>query len=568
MKRKRSLVIICFILSNFFAVHGRVFLTGSNPQQTIFAFPQDILLSPGDMVFFYTTFQQQPWWGDIDQPDLKPSPVYQLTGEKLGVKGSSDYFFHNSNFYTWKNITGFSKTYSEQFKTRYDIEYAYNPYRSNAEGANSVNNTNFKYRNAFSSHDFYVTSYFAWQPHETPYGFKFGFGTSTSFNPDPKFIVNTNGQEFTSNKQMWAWSLSQGWRHFLDGEGRYEEQNSYSIGTTFKFDLQGAATWERLKAGCRLRLNTGVLKLYEWENDSSYPAPQLLKDENLFGFYSDSSEKKISEKTIRVYGNYTWFELDNLVFKTLVLSRFTVADSIHRSAENHDISDGVSEKAQTFVFQINPNVSIYPWDFKYTYLDLAILCNYSHLNYDFTQLYNVNGGQTRSYVSTYSYGPLEDHASTDYSYARQNFFEVAFDANPVFPIYGSASSSMALSVSFMLWTRFKWINKYYGRFEQGSFNLDWTRESYEHETWLNTNINLIYRKNPYLFRFMFGQPLTYNISPSTRILDKSGNQIGVSKPENMWQAQSGVQFGVYVQTTMDNFNVLKEHYLHKNRSQK
>jgi hypothetical protein len=559
----------------FLPCHGRGFFSGSNPQTTVFAFPQDILLIPKDFVFYYTVFQQQPWWGDIDQFDLRPSTTYLLTGEKIGVKGSNDYFLHNSNLYNWKNTLGGTWTFKPDFKTRLDLDYNYIPLRSHAEGAmtnSSGNSLQFNYNNALSMHDFYLTSYWAFKWKDIPIGLKLGGGRQATTEPRLKWSITENGTTYEAQRQVWAWSTMQGGRMFEnypgDDHGRYEDE--YSFGSLYRLDIQASATLPRLKVGGRFRLTTGKLDWYQWQPNTGSPVPDpVIEDKR--GSYQDAYAKKIGEKTFRVYGNYNWIKEDNFLFNTFVLSRYTLLDSIRVDPANTSVETGIKEKSRTFVFQINPNINLYPWGNKYTYIDLAILCNYANMGYDYTRPYWVGGGQKDSYAETWTYytptdstGAVidtvwltEDYAWYKCSYARQNFFEVALDINPTFPVFGDREQSLAVNVSLLLWLRFKWLNKYYGTGRTTStdvfFDVQNIRKTFEREVWLNSVLNIIYRRGNYTFRLMFGQPLTYSLTPSTRIFDASGKKlVSEIQHENMWVSQSGAQIGLFVSTTLSN----------------
>ena len=557
---QRALITAVAVCALFHAAQARIFFAGSNPQMTVFAFPQDIRLIPQDFAFLYTVYQRSPWWGDIDQPDLRPSTTYLLTGEKYGVKGSADYFFHNASVYNWKNTLGFTKTLTPLLKLRFDLDYALMPFRNRAEGAlgaGSGNALRFSYSDALSNHDIYLTSYLATLWREIPLGFKFGMGMWSATAPRLEWNITENGTTYSADRHLWAWSTMQGGRIFgnYDGEEHARYQDNYTIGSLYRFDLQAAATVDRLKFGGRLRYNAGSLEQFAWDNGTSASAADPAAQYDLAGAYTNTVAKKISEKTIRVYGNYHWIQQEKFNFSTLVLSRYTVNDSTGVLPQNTAITNGMDEKSRTFVFQINPNVNIYPWSNKFTFIDLAILCNYSHMNYDFTQEIGVSGGQKRGYVGT-SVVFDEDYPWYDFSYARQNFFEVAFDANPTFPVYGSKEQSVALSLSLLLWTRLKWLNKYYGDSRvTGSdltFDIRNIRKNFEREVWLNTNLNIIYRRSPYTFRLMLGQPLIYSLTPVTRIYDGAGTTIQYElKHENMWVSQSGAQIGLFVSTSLD-----------------
>ncbi len=547
-----------FVISTL--CHARVFFAGSNPQMTVFAFPQDLWLIPKDFVFYQTTYQAQPWWGDIDQPDLRPSTTYLLTGEKIGVKGSPDYFKHEASLYNWKNMAGFTKTISPLLKTRFDLEYAYMPLSAKAEGAmaDSIDTLHFNYTEEHSIHNVYLTSYLAILWRSIPIGFKLGFGRQSALEPNLEWNINKNGTNYTSARNVWAWSTLQGGKIFgnYPGLAYARFQDDYTVGSLYQFDLQTSATLSKLKLGGRFRYDTGELEQFRWQNDTNPAIGDSTIWQNFAGSYQNTVAKKIGEKTFRVYGNYNWIKQEKFLFNTLVLSRYTVNDSTGVLPQNSNVESGVHERAGTFVFQVNPNVNIYPWDNKFTYIDLAILCNYSHMSYDYTRPYWVGGGQKDGYVNTtVSLG--EDYSWYDCSYARQNFFEIAFDANPTFPIYGDPKQSVAMSVSLLLWTRFKWLEKYYGETHTTSNDINFEvkniRKNFEREVWLNSVLNIIYRRNTYVFRLTFGQPLTYSLTPVTRVYDNSGRTL-LSEVwhENMWVSQAGAQIGFFVSTSLDN----------------
>jgi hypothetical protein len=156
----------------------------------------------------------------------------------------------------------------------------------------------------------------------------------------------------------------------------------------------------------------------------------------------------------------------------------------------------------------------------------------------------------------------DEYSWENCSYWNQNFFEIALDLNPVFPIYGNKDQSVAIGVMAMLWTRFKWTNKYYGQNKISGSDLEFVtenmRKNYDHETWLNSVINFIYRRNGYIYRLDVGQPLIYSLTPRTRVTDAKGKDVLYEKRnENMWVSQSGVKLGFFITTGLDNISKLR-----------
>ena len=552
--------VICTLLVVFASQVSlaRVFFSGSNPSVTIFAFPQDLWLMPANFGFYQTSCQVQPWWGDIDQPDLRPSPTYLLTGEKIGVKGSGTYFEHSANLYQWKNTLGLCNELSSKLKLRFDLDYTLMPLQVEAQGENG--GSSFKYKEGHSIQDIYLTSYAVTYWGSIPIGFKLGLGRQASTEPDLEWTISGNGTSSHAQRLMWAWSTLQGSEVLGVDHGNARPQDEYTTGSQYHFDLQGAATLPRLKIGARLRYSTGKLDLYQWNGNGGWDPGSFS---NLTGSYKNELDKIISERTIRVYGNYNWLKGENWKFNTLVLSRFTMNDSNYVSPGNNDVSQGRKDYARTFVFQVNPNVNLYPWKFKNTFIDMAFLCNYSFTWNPHKQLYWVDGGgQKESFVGS-NVQPGEDYVWDDYSYGRQQFFEVAFDANPCFPIYGDANQSLAANLSLLLWTRFKFTNKYYGeRVEPNPdfvFKVSNIRRNFDHETWLNSVVMLVYRRASTVCRLTIGQPLTYSLRPQTRVYDGNGkNLISEVIHENMWVSQAGLSFGFFISAPIGNIPLVRK----------
>ena len=100
-------------------------------------------------------------------------------------------------------------------------------------------------------------------------------------------------------------------------------------------------------------------------------------------------------------------------------------------------------------------------------------------------------------------------------------------------------------------------NKFYGeRVDPQSdvvFRVNNIRHNYEHETWLNSVVNLMYRRGPILYRFMIGQPLTYSLRPETRVYDAEGKtMLSEVVHENMWVSQAGMSLGFFVSAPIEN----------------
>ncbi len=521
------ITVLFTVLLSSETIRARVFFTGSNPSLTVFAFPQDIFLMPGEQVFFYGAYQFFPWWGDIDEPENKPNKEYILTGEKTE---SSKHYEAINQFQT---MVGFMKFIKDSMKLRFDLDYTSSHLKADAEGLTSTYgslspNLPYTYRGRNAIRDLYLTAMLATHYKNLPIGFKIGIGVQRTSKPDLELYLFNGGQTTRSSMLLWGWN----------GDS-YQEQDNFNIGSLYKFDAQASATFPRHKIGGRLRYYIGNLSNYQWGNDGYVINPQ-----------------KIRNITGRLYGIYNWYQRDKFKFNTTVLSRYTFIDSMGLARENPGIETGVREEAKTFVFQINPNINIYPWNYPMTYIDAAILCNFSHMSYDYLQPYYVDGGYKDGYVGTGNWS-REDYSWENFSYGRENFFELALDINAAIPVIGMRNQSVAFGLSMFLWRRYKWLDKYFGHTDVVNndlkFNVETKRENFDRETWLNSVINIIYRRDKYFFRLDIGQPLIYSLTPRTRLTGTGGAGPYEKTRDNMWLSQSGMKIGLFVSTSLENF---------------
>jgi hypothetical protein len=421
-------------------------------------------------------------------------------------------------------------------KVRFDVEGQSSFLKADAEGTTGAygsiipNGLSYTYRERHIIGDLYWNSMLATHYKGIPIGVKIGVGAQRTTKPRVDF--------FTEGNQRWQLALW-GWNQ----RGGYEEQRDYNIGNLYRFDGQLAATFGLHKVGARFRLYRGTLDRYRWDGDAAtYVA----------------NPNKISNTTGRVYGIYNWFTRDKFRFNTTVLTRYTYVDSVEVSQENRSNATGNIQRAKQFVFQVNPNVNIYPWRFPMTYIDAAILCNFSHTNYDHIwDRYYVAGGTEEGYVGSGLWSD-EDYSWENFSYARENFFELALDVNAAIPVFGMKDQSVALGVTMFLWRRYKWFTKYFGRTNtegsEATFSIERRRYNFEKEMWLNSILNVIYRRGKYLFRLDVGQPLIYSLTPRTRITDGTGKNVIFEQTKyKMWLSQSGVKVGLFVSTDLQTF---------------
>ncbi len=525
MHRVRVSICYAVILAALTAlpVSARVFFTGSNPILSSIAMPQDLLLIPGgDKISSYTAWQGFPWWGDIDQPEERPYKQYAFTGERTPEAE------HYTSINEFAERIALSRWHSNKLRTSYNFHYKADHLSAKATGFNDAGDPTYTYseRNAIREVNFkaMLATFFK----STPIGFSLGLGGVSTSAPNLDHQVYSGGSATSSNRLLWGWR---------NGGADPLHQDEFAIGPLFKGDAQVAATLGNHKVGSHFRLYAGTLDDYNW-NDS-------IND-------YDVELKKIHNYTIRLYGLYNWLRMEKFRFNTTVLTRYTFVDSINVERDNPNVERG-TEKAKVFVLQVNPNVNIFPWKFPMSYIDAALLCNYQYTRYD-----NVRPDKGFSWSSigwnttTYRGGSIEEYSWEECSYYNENFFELALDIFASIPVFGMRDRSAAVTVSTLVWRRYKWKNKYFGSMVNDEFSTTGIRKSFDKETWLNLVLGLMYRQGSFMYRLDIGQPLIYSLTPRTGRYKADGSLVDGKSSEKMWLSQSGFKIGFFISTDLTN----------------
>ena len=495
-------------------VQSRVFFTGSNPVLSSIALPQDLLLIPGgDRISSFTAWQSFPWWGDIDQPEERPYKQYVLTGERTPESE------HYTSINEFEERVSVSKWHREKLRTMYHLKYSAQHLSAKATGFDESGAPTYTYSEKNAIREVNFKAMLATSFRSTPVGFSLGLGGVSTSSPklDHRNYAS-DGSSTSSNRLQWGWPA---------GGGEPYDQDEFAIGSLFKGDAQLAATLGNHKIGSHLRLYAGTLDDHIWDEDDQDYRIEL---------------KKIHNYTIRLYGLYNWFRMEKFRFNTTVLTRYTFVDSVNVQRDNPR-SEIATEKAKTFVLQINPNVNIFPWKFPMTYIDAALLCNYQYTRYDYVMPNNDYHWSSIGWE-------MEEMSWEQCSYFNENFFELALDVFASIPVFGMPGRSAGIVVSTLVWRRYKWKNKYFGAMDDGEFRIDDVRRSLDKETWLNLVLGLVYRQGRFMYRLEIGQPLIYSLTPRTGKYDGNDELYAGKSSEKMWLSQEGFKIGFFISTDL------------------
>jgi hypothetical protein len=546
-----SKIVSIFVLI-IISTEARIFFVGSNPNLSIIAYPQDVSKLPNEFVYFYPGYQKLPWWGDIDEPMHRPNDTYTVTGESTTESSTNSEFEHNGAIRAIQNNFGICFRPKPSYVQYIDLLYNINSFSNESSGklTGSGQSIPYKYDVSNSSHEVLASSIWGFMFKGIPSGIKITAGFYDLGTPNQEFTFTKSGVDYESNRLLWGWSTTSCNHIFgvsgLDGDAWF--QNEYSRGPLYRFDIQAGLTLEKLKLGSRLRFVFGKQDQYSWVPESSTIADSTIAS-NFSGDYEKSKwARKTTDAIIRLYGNYTWRKAEKYSLNTLVFLGYEARKAKNALTENLDIEDDAQEAIRSFVVEINPNINIYPWN-KYSYIDAALLLEYSYSRYNNTSMQNVNGG-TDGYWQTRVY-PSDEYSWENFSYANENFIDLGLDISTSFPLYGNANRSLAFGLILLINTKFTWLNKYYGRNEISGSELKFVtenlRKNFKKEVWFNSMLSLNYRSGPIVYNFQVTEPLLYLLQPRTKVTDSKGkNVLYEHEKKGNWASQQDIKVALLV----------------------
>ena len=540
--------------------YGRLFFVGSNPQLSVIAYPQDVLLLNKDYISFQISYQSLPWWGDLDEPMNKPNDSYTSTEENINfVKDDNDtqnsYFKQYNSISSVKNRLNYFHKWEEKLSGLFTLSYDYNAMTGEASGNLRSLETGtpvyvpFSYSVSHPFHNYYLQGIFGFEFAGLPVGLKLGFGQDISMEPVHSFSFKTGGVDYSSKRLVWGWSTAACSHIFgvknINGDAWF--QNQYSIGPLSKLDVQLGTTFAFGKFGARFRYSSGIQEQYAWVAETT----NTTLNANFKGDYQKQTwAKKTDDFLYRIYGNIFWDKTENYSINTLFFLGLDSYTSHNALLENLQVQNNSRQTYSSIVVEANPNVNIYLGpNFVF---DAAILLEYVHTGYE--NLYDhwnpLIGGSKSAYWSTTAYRG-DEYWWENYSYAQENFFDAGLDVNLTIPLYGDASQSLGLGLNLFVNSKFTAISKYYGDNQNTTtdvvFNEVDVRDTFKREIWFNSVLMLIYRNDRITYRLELVEPLIYSLLSHTKVLDAKRSTLYYENEKNRnWAVQEGLLISLTV----------------------
>lgn len=275
--RRISLALGIVVAFVFFApfLYSRLLFIGPDPYFSYRTFPQDARLFKNKSIIFFN-FDKKGWMGNLDVPELSPSPTYVDTRESVsenvgsttataGFKGT----WSSPSFITFPYIFKFSSfTIIPMVTTRWD---SFNLTSSGTaigyeddEEILIPFSSELKQRNkTYSLGSLIITSF-----GDTPVGLIVNYTKFSEGEPSGYLKYTLWGEERVLGRYNWGWSAIHGCNHIFGVSTNIDAfwQDEYTHTTYSQFDLVVGADLGENKIGFRFRRQRGSESYYEYED--------------------------------------------------------------------------------------------------------------------------------------------------------------------------------------------------------------------------------------------------------------------------------------------------------------
>jgi hypothetical protein len=561
---------------------------GSNPWFSTDLYPQDILQRSGNYLFYSPNYNNNPYWGDIDEPASKPTNTnndYTITGADVVRDGGS--FKHTGAVHTFGNSLGYAWQANDRVMASFNVDYRLDALRNYAEGKFTSTNPEyypsdsllpFDYSMRHTLNQFMLKGFLGTTLGTIPVGIRIdgGMQNTVALNKELSFSKLAKNPDGTFSSTWANYSMKDeeakaflGWTepgcsHPFGPRGTQGDswlQNEYAIGPIYYGSISGGFTVDRVKGGVFYRLKRGHQDRYYWENYDTVINNQTVQkivnndstvSNNFIGRYVKQDEASLNAAGEGgLFSNITWRRGDRYALNTFVAISFL--DSTMGSASADDLANigNSTEKVRTFNIEFAPNMSVKLGEFL-NYVDAALLIRYRNTRYENT--YDRWDG-VRTYWETRVNTEGWENIWENFSYAKENSGDIGVDFATMFPLAKVGPHYLGLNLRLFGDVRFTSQNKFFGDTNivsngEATIPVSNIRKNLSREVFFNTFLMLHYMQGPYQLRLQFTQPMLYSIAPSTRVTDAKGNIVSDGnnyplKKSPLWITKEGFNVALF-----------------------
>jgi hypothetical protein len=554
-----KMVLFTIVCAGVLAGHGPQAATsvssyGSNPYLSYSLFPQDVRSLRSNCISYFPAYEQQPYWGNIDNPANKPNGTYTSTG--INVIENNANFYHSAQIYSVANSIGYIQRFLSGLTGTLNLDYNVDSRSNQAKGiltdANSGAHVPFNYSLSHMVNTMRLQGMAGFELLGVPAGIRLDAGFNNTLYLDHSFTFEKGGVSYSTDRATWGWTTSP-CAHIFGVSGPHGDawlQDGYAKGPLYNIDLQAGATLPIAKVGGRFTYLTGHQDYYSWQRDSTTSTGDAVLDKNFLGSYQKGEWSRTTrDGAVQLYGNVPWIKSQRYSLNMFALLGYEGVTQGQALSSNLDIAGSAKDKSHNVNIEIAPNISI-PFGSDFSYIDAAAHVEYSYGRFNNTYLRWVGGGQIETYLDTRT-SPTDEYSWEGYSYANRNSYDAGIDLSTMFPLYTTGTDHIGLGLLLLIDSRFAFMTKYYGQNIDGvsdvNFQVDNLREDYEREIRFVTGIKVQYLRQPFFGWLECTEPPLRSFMPRTRVTDASGKSILYEHvKEPLWMSLEGIRVGLFL----------------------
>ncbi|MBM4118252.1 hypothetical protein FJ251_11030 [bacterium] len=536
------------------------FTIGSDPYQTVFSYPHDILRWPGEALYLEASPRSLPWQGNVTSIHSRPSDSYTSNYQDVTFATPSDYTGDPAAIRSYAKMSSAMKqngyTLGAVKDTRYGrvlLELATTSLRMNLESAGVARAPNpggsgyvtipFAGETRADRDEYAIKLIGARQLFGNPFGFKVHYTRRAADRPEGFTRFTRDGTAYTVPHLTWGWA-TQSCAHIFGYSGSNVDafyQDSYSVFRGRQWDFQTSYEHDgNWKSGLRYRTRREDGDAYGWVYDDG---------SEITGRYENDPywKDRASARLLRAYTKARFFRQGGFDAGMLFLAALN-ADANTRVNKLVASDEGSREGRSGFVLEANP------W-FNYAlsrgHVDFGLLCELDRMGMQNTETRWNDVSHSEQEDVLWSTQPYEGWSPywERFSKGREWCLATGFEADAEVTVHRGWSALMRTTVL----RKFTRVKKLYGTSEipaggnSYQFSQSHRRDDYRNEMWMTGAFGLSYRRGPATFYLVQDLPTAYLIRQTTKLADNE-RTLFEHEQRRMWQVQvpSGMRlFVVY-----------------------
>jgi len=539
---------IAFILCPPVAQARPSFTIGSDPYETVFAYPHDILRWPSRMLYLSYEPQSSPWQGDVTHPQNRPSASYTSNYQEVEFSVPYGYGGDPASVRSWARLSSAMNQRTTTTGGTTDTKYGRFLFEMgttatrmnlNARGVARSEPSEgsyvlipFKGSTGAQKDDYSLKVIHARTLFGNPLGVKVEYTRKTADQPDGYISFTRDATDYKVPRLTWGWA-TQGCNHIfgypnINVDAFY--QDHYTVFEGRQWDLQ--ISFERQgnwKSGIRYRSNLLDGDSYSWDEtegsqfDGSYRSDPHWKNRETGGL-------------LRGYTKASFIRGEGLDAGILFLLQRESATStrVNKQVE----SEPWSKEGQVgYALETNP---FFNFIMPRGYVDCGLL---------------LELGRTGMRNTETRWNPASDSAQRDvlwstspnlgwtehweeFSKGRKLFFATGIEGSSSVRVYRGLSALMRVTIL----RQYTDTNKDYGDSEvpEGGasyrFFQSHRRDDFRRETWMTGAFGFTYEWRGAKLYATQGLPTSYLLAESTELADNGGTLFHHERRQ-MWQVQ-------------------------------